>query len=98
MCFPLTRGVTELELSTRLRKPGYLPSALLMCQAFAVWQLQVNRDLRLPKSFDLPNLVFHLTSVRILDDNFITRLLSKCPLPEDLVVRTDWREGKSFFS
>ncbi|KAL2932404.1 hypothetical protein RDABS01_033968 [Bienertia sinuspersici] len=89
--FPLTRcGLRELDLCILVRKPGdaQLPPAIFTCETLEVLKLEVNLCLdeviTMP-SYCLPNLKLLLMSVSIVsDDDFLPRLVSSCPLLEDL--------------
>ncbi|XP_021717558.1 F-box/LRR-repeat protein At1g06630-like isoform X1 [Chenopodium quinoa] len=95
MCFPLTRGVKELDIRARVREPGKLPSALFGCPTLEVLKIDVNLHLEVPLSFCLPNLKeFNLTLPVIPDGDFATRLVSSCPSLEHLTLDGYWNPLK----
>uniref|UniRef100_A0A803M2W3 F-box/LRR-repeat protein 15/At3g58940/PEG3-like LRR domain-containing protein n=1 Tax=Chenopodium quinoa TaxID=63459 RepID=A0A803M2W3_CHEQI len=91
MCFPLTRGVKELDIRACVREPGKLPSALFGCPTLEVLKINVNLHLEVPLSFCLPNLKeFNLTLPVIPDGDFATRLVSSCPSLEHFTLNGYW--------
>ncbi|KAK9748379.1 hypothetical protein RND81_02G053200 [Saponaria officinalis] len=96
--FPLSRsGVREIDLCIHVRKPEKLPSALFACEALHVLKIDTNLDFELVSgmtSFRLPNLkVLELRSILIPEDDFVNRLLSNCPVLEELCVDCLWKYG-----
>ncbi|XP_056690897.1 F-box/LRR-repeat protein At4g14103-like [Spinacia oleracea] len=96
--FPFTApscgGVTlrELELCINVREPGHsqLPPEIFTCQTLEVLKLDVNLGLDL--AYTMPS--FHLPNLKLLDlrlsfiseESFVSRLVSSCPLLQDLTV------------
>ncbi|XP_074317880.1 F-box/LRR-repeat protein At3g58900-like [Silene latifolia] len=100
ICFPLSRcGVREIDLRIHVREPEKLPSAFFTYETLEVLKLDTNLDFELVSSmpsFRLPNLkVLQLRSVLILEDDFVGRLLSNCPLLKELDMDCWWEYGKS---
>lgn len=97
--FPLTRtGLRELDLCIWVREPGdspLPPQFFTSCETLEVIRLDTNLGLdqvfAMP-SYRLPNLkLFHLCASLVSDDDFVTRLVSNCPVLEDLSVEA-WRD------
>ncbi|KAL2922771.1 hypothetical protein RDABS01_014262 [Bienertia sinuspersici] len=96
--FPLTYvGLRELELCIPVKEPGdshQLPSEIFTCETLEVLKLDV--DLRFDQastlpSLSLPNLkVLELFAYLNSDDGFLWRLISSCPILEDLTVIAHW--------
>lgn len=62
-----------------------LPSRLFNCQTLSILKLRGNINLNLPSSIHLPLLkVLHLDLLHFIDDESIMRLLSGCPVLEEL--------------
>lgn len=98
--FPLTRcGLRELDLCIPLKEPGadiQLPPEIFTCQSLEVLKLHV--DLRLDQASTMPS--FHLPNLKLLylnvyfipNDEFLPRLISSCPILEDLKVEAYWNQ------
>ncbi|KAH9606201.1 hypothetical protein KSS87_002004 [Heliosperma pusillum] len=98
--FPLNySGIRKIDLRIHVRMPGKLPSALFACQTLEVLKLDTNLDFELVSSmpsFMLPNLkVLQFHSIIIPEDDFLTRLVSKCPSLEELYINCWWKYGNS---
>ncbi|KAK9748381.1 hypothetical protein RND81_02G053300 [Saponaria officinalis] len=98
--FPLSRsGVREIDICIHVRKPEKLPSALFACESLHVLKIDTNLDFELVSSmtsFRLPNLrVLELRLILIPEDDFVNRLLSNCPVLEDLCLDCWWKYGNS---
>uniref|UniRef100_A0A803LIC2 F-box/LRR-repeat protein 15/At3g58940/PEG3-like LRR domain-containing protein n=1 Tax=Chenopodium quinoa TaxID=63459 RepID=A0A803LIC2_CHEQI len=93
--FAITRiSLKELDLQIRIREPGELPPAIFMCETLEVLKIDVNLGLdqasTMP-SFRLPDLkLLYLFGTIINDHGFLPRLISSCPLLEDLRVEVFW--------
>ncbi|XP_019084881.1 PREDICTED: FBD-associated F-box protein At4g10400-like isoform X3 [Camelina sativa] len=76
-------------------KPNILPSNLYTCKSLVILKLEGDILLDVPRVAFLPSLkTMHLRSVRFPDDEeSLQRLLSNCPVLEDLLV--DLRENDS---
>lgn len=98
--FPLTlQGLRELDLCILVRKPGdgQLSPSIFKCETLEVLKLEVNLDLNqvitMP-SYHLPNLkLLHLSASHISDDKFLPRIVSSCPLLEDLTFQAFVDDG-----
>ncbi|XP_074303177.1 F-box/LRR-repeat protein At4g14103-like [Silene latifolia] len=89
--FPLTHlGLRELDLSFHVREPleYQLPAGLFACQSLQVLKLDSNLQLNAEIStICLPNLkLLHLHCFYIVENDFVTRLVSSCPSLEDLAI------------
>ncbi|KAH9622655.1 hypothetical protein KSS87_022625 [Heliosperma pusillum] len=89
--FPLANsGLRELDLSFHVRKPlqCQLPAGLFASQSLEVLKLDSNLELNAEISdICLPNLkLLHLHCFYIVENAFITRLVSSCPSLEDLAI------------
>ncbi|KAH9626925.1 hypothetical protein KSS87_014986 [Heliosperma pusillum] len=98
--FPLSRcGVREIDLRIHVGVPGKLPPGLFTCETLEVLKLDTNLELELVSSlpsFRLPNLkVLQLHSIIIPEDDLVGRLVSNCPLLEELDMDCWWEYGKS---
>ncbi|KAH9626920.1 hypothetical protein KSS87_014981 [Heliosperma pusillum] len=98
--FPLSHcGVREIDLRVHVREPEKLPSAFFTCETLEVLKLDTNLNFELVSSmpsFRLPNLkVLQLHSLVILEDDFVRRLVSNCPLLQELDMNCQWQYGKS---
>ncbi|KAL2932491.1 hypothetical protein RDABS01_001158 [Bienertia sinuspersici] len=96
--FPLTRcGLKELDLCIRVRNVDVdcqLAPEIFACETLEVLKLDINlgfAQASMVQSFNLPNLkLFFLVGAFIPDNGFLTRLVSSCPLLEDLTVKGTW--------
>ncbi|XP_021749667.1 F-box/LRR-repeat protein At4g14103-like [Chenopodium quinoa] len=95
--FPLTRcGLRELDLRIQVKQPGdcLLPLEIFNCETLEVLKLDVNLSLdktSTMSSFHLPNLkLLQLRVAFIFEEAFVTRLVSGCPVLEDLIVDVYW--------
>ncbi|XP_074303131.1 F-box/LRR-repeat protein At4g14103-like, partial [Silene latifolia] len=89
--FPLTHlGLRELDLSFHVREPleYQLPAGLFACRSLEVLKLDSNLQLNAEIStICLPNLkLLHLHCFYIVENDFVTRLVSSCPSLEDLAI------------
>ncbi|XP_026377536.1 FBD-associated F-box protein At4g10400-like [Papaver somniferum] len=65
--------------------PFLIPSSLFTCESLVTLRMSVNVVLNLPRSVHFPKLkLLTLRDVRIKDKYFIERLLSNCPVLEQL--------------
>lgn len=95
--FALARcGLKELDLCLHLKDRSHiqLPPEIFTCETLEVLKLDINIGLDqvfdMP-SFRLPNLKrFHLYAESISKDEFLTSLVSSCPLLEELSVEALW--------
>ncbi|XP_074284311.1 F-box/LRR-repeat protein At4g14103-like [Silene latifolia] len=94
--YPLAHdGLRELDLSVRVKNPKEckLPPEIFACRSLEVLRLDIklkitgeSGDNEIPIIF-LPNLkLLHLRSFVFTEDNFVTRLVSNCPVLEDLSI------------
>ncbi|KAL2928289.1 hypothetical protein RDABS01_000929 [Bienertia sinuspersici] len=101
---PLTRcGLRELDFRIYVKEEGgmQLSSEIFTCETLEVLKLNVNLSLdrvaAMP-SFRLPNLkLLALLAIIIPEGDLVTRLVSSCPLLEDLTVIARWNRA-SFIS
>ncbi|KAL2939528.1 hypothetical protein RDABS01_033687 [Bienertia sinuspersici] len=96
--FPLNcSGLKELDLRIPVKEPGkscQLPPEIFTCETLEVLKLDI--DLRLDYASTMP--FFHLPNLKLLElhvlsipgDGFMPRLISSCPLLEDLTVDVFW--------
>ncbi|EOA24113.1 hypothetical protein CARUB_v10017345mg [Capsella rubella] len=69
------------------RKPNILPSNLYTCKSLVILKLQGDILVDVPRMVFLPSLkTMHIRSVRYLNEGSLQRLLSNCPVLEDLLV------------
>ncbi|KMT18270.1 hypothetical protein BVRB_2g024350 [Beta vulgaris subsp. vulgaris] len=102
ICFPIARyGLRELDLHIHLRQSDdcQLPTEIFTCETLEVLKIDVNLGLdqvsTMP-SFNLPNLKkLHLSASLFPDDGLVSRLVSSCPLLEDLTAKGWWKDGQS---
>lgn len=79
----------ELEViySSYPEKPNILPSNLYTCKSLVILELCGEIRLDVPRMAFLPSLkTLQLHSVRYLNEDSLHRLLSNCPVLEDLLV------------
>ncbi|XP_074319205.1 F-box/LRR-repeat protein At4g14103-like [Silene latifolia] len=93
--FPLTRTwIKEIDLCIHIRNYCQLPPQLFTCQALEVLKLDVSLDLSLVSNlptFLLPNLkVFHLNAINFNLGDIVSRIVSSCPLLEEVDVYGWW--------
>ncbi|XP_018486613.1 FBD-associated F-box protein At4g10400 isoform X2 [Raphanus sativus] len=92
----LSRSLSELDISLHddtdpPKFPNILPSDLFTCKSLAILKLAGEILLDVPGGVSLPSLkTLKLQSVRYFNEETLQRLLSNCPVLEDLVV--DLRE------
>ncbi|XP_021740427.1 F-box/LRR-repeat protein At4g14103-like [Chenopodium quinoa] len=86
-------GLRELDLRILVREPGdsQLPPAIFTCETLETLKLEVNLGLdqvfTMP-SYRLPNLKLLLfSSLSLSEDGFLPRLVSSCPVLEDLTFK-----------
>ncbi|KAL2936278.1 hypothetical protein RDABS01_023656 [Bienertia sinuspersici] len=103
--FPLTCcGIKELDLRIRVREavgdvhdPPQLPPEIFKCATLEVLKLSVNLGLdqvsAMP-SFGVPNLKILFLAANFPKDDLLTRLVSSCPLLEDLTVKSTWNHAR----
>ncbi|KAK9682218.1 hypothetical protein RND81_10G058800 [Saponaria officinalis] len=94
--FPLAHlGLRELDLCFNVSNPSahQLPPGLFVCTSLEVFKLDSNLKLdgaQIPL-ISLPKLkILHLHSLFIVEDGFITRLVSSCLSLEDLTLTSCW--------
>ncbi|RID47130.1 hypothetical protein BRARA_I03751 [Brassica rapa] len=89
--------VRELDIlhdDTDPAKSNILPSNLFTCKSLVILKLEGDILLDVPRMVSLPSLkTLKLQDVRYFKDGTLQRLLSSCPILEDLVV--DLREGET---
>uniref|UniRef100_A0A803LEI5 F-box domain-containing protein n=1 Tax=Chenopodium quinoa TaxID=63459 RepID=A0A803LEI5_CHEQI len=97
--FPLSHhGLRELDLRIQVRKPGedQLPSEIFTCDTLEALKLDVNLGLHQVFTmpfFHLPKLkLFHFTTSIVSEKDFLNKLVSSCPLLEDLTVQAWWKD------
>ncbi|GAB2258754.1 hypothetical protein Droror1_Dr00014914 [Drosera rotundifolia] len=97
-------GVQVLELLFSDCKANMLPHCLFNSQTLVVLKLQFSAHfcqlLRIPPSVSLSNLKqLHLTGVRLPDNDSFSRLISGCPLLEDLrfVDCRFWEDEEAYY-
>ncbi|KAF8101971.1 hypothetical protein N665_0201s0264 [Sinapis alba] len=92
----VSQCIRELDISYETgsfdpTKPVMLPSNLYTCKSLVVLKLEVGILLDVPRMVSLPSLkTLKLLWVRYFNEDTLRRLLSNCPILEDLVV--DLRE------
>ncbi|KAL2928496.1 hypothetical protein RDABS01_023250 [Bienertia sinuspersici] len=90
--FPFTRcGLKELEIFVNLGNRVQLPPEMFMCETLEALKLDFDFGLDQASTlpfFRLPNLKqLHLCPFHFSENGFIRRLVSSCPLLEDLLLR-----------
>ncbi|KAL2928523.1 hypothetical protein RDABS01_023277 [Bienertia sinuspersici] len=90
--FPFTRcGLKELEIFVNLGNRVQLPPEMFMCETLEALKLDFDFGLDQASTlpfFRLPNLKqLHLCPFHFSEHGFIRRLVSSCPLLEDLLLR-----------
>ena len=86
----LSHCLRELEIvyETYPPKPNILPSNMYTSKSLVILKLDGEILLDVPRMVSLPSLkTLKLQSVRYVNDETLQRLLSNCPILEDLVVR-----------
>ncbi|GAV68619.1 F-box domain-containing protein/LRR_2 domain-containing protein/FBD domain-containing protein [Cephalotus follicularis] len=98
----LLRNVQEIDLLVCLRESSVLPGDLCTSKTLVVLKLKFDpvpslHGLDLVTMFNVPAKVclpslkhLHLDNVTFADDNSIARLISSCPVLEDLTLYCDW--------
>ncbi|GAV68618.1 F-box domain-containing protein/LRR_2 domain-containing protein [Cephalotus follicularis] len=98
----LLRNVQEIDLIVCLRESSVLPGDLCTSKTLVVLKLKFDpvpslHGLDLVTMFNVPAKVclpslkhLHLDNVTFADDNSIARLISSCPVLEDLTLYCDW--------
>ncbi|GAV60653.1 F-box domain-containing protein/LRR_2 domain-containing protein/FBD domain-containing protein [Cephalotus follicularis] len=98
----LLRNVQEIDLLVCLRESSVLPGDLCTSKTLVVLKLKFDpvpslhgldlvTMLNVPAKVCLPSLKhLHLDNVTFADDNSIARLISSCPVLEDLTLYCDW--------
>ncbi|CAK9166649.1 unnamed protein product [Ilex paraguariensis] len=83
----IKKNVQELNLLLFRNSPIDLPRSLYTCDSLKVLKLTQDITFDVPSDAHLPNLrVVHLKSVLFHDGNSTQRLISGCPVLEDLVI------------
>ncbi|XP_074284310.1 F-box/LRR-repeat protein At4g14103-like [Silene latifolia] len=95
--YPLAHcGLRELDLSFHVKNPAEckLPLEIFARQSLEVLRLDINLEINGNNEIPvicLPNLkLLHLRSFVFTEDNFVTRLVSNCPVLEDLSITYCW--------
>ncbi|XP_021736843.1 F-box/LRR-repeat protein At4g14103-like [Chenopodium quinoa] len=98
--FPLTfSGLKELNLRIHVREEGViqLPPEVFKCETLEILKLDTNLGLDQAStytSFRLPSLkLLSLHAAMIPDDGLVTRLVSSCPILEDLTLLATWKHA-----
>lgn len=87
VCAALTRGVEELDLSILSDQPVELPRRLFNCKELVVLKLYGGIFLDIPSWVHFPCLkILHLDNVGYPDSDSIQKLISGCPILEDLLL------------
>uniref|UniRef100_A0A803LEP7 F-box/LRR-repeat protein 15/At3g58940/PEG3-like LRR domain-containing protein n=1 Tax=Chenopodium quinoa TaxID=63459 RepID=A0A803LEP7_CHEQI len=91
--FALLKGVSELDIFT-YRFNSSVTQQLFMCATLVVLKLHAKSEMKLPdESYFLPNLKFLQLEFAKFPVNFpLTRLISGCPMLEDLVLEGGWED------
>ena len=91
ICTVLERNVRELDLYFDMVYPIELPPNFFFCRTLVVLKLCFSIFLDIPSSICFPSLkILHLRSVEFSTDDSAQRLLSSCPVLEELVIER-WR-------
>ncbi|XP_020882481.1 FBD-associated F-box protein At4g10400-like [Arabidopsis lyrata subsp. lyrata] len=87
----LSRHLTKLKITYRYsNKPYILPSSLYTCKSLVTLKLRGRIRLDVPRRVCLPSLkILQLLIDRYLDGESLRKLLTICPVLEDLVVHFD---------
>ncbi|XP_074284309.1 F-box/LRR-repeat protein At4g14103-like [Silene latifolia] len=95
--YPLAHcGLRELDLSCHLKNPAEckLPPEIFARQSLQVLKLDINVEINGETEIPvicLPNLkLLNLRSFVFTEDDFVTRLVSNCPVLEDLAITCWW--------
>ncbi|KAK8502096.1 hypothetical protein V6N12_012549 [Hibiscus sabdariffa] len=86
LCAASRRGVKEIDLSLYNIAIWKLPTLLFACPSLVTLKLDVTgSDMEVPTNVSLPNLkTLHLSKMQIKDGCSFLRLISGCPVLEDL--------------
>ncbi|XP_021736866.1 F-box/LRR-repeat protein At4g14103-like [Chenopodium quinoa] len=93
--FALLRGVSELSVSTHQFESSALPRQLFFCETLVVLKLSGRFEIKLHESHILPHLKFlqlKSSSVKFADNCSLNRLISGCPMLEDMVLKGSWED------
>ena len=91
ICTALERNVQELDLYFDTEYPIELPPKFFFCKTLVVLKLSFSIFLDIPSLIWFPSLkVLHLRSVEFSTDDSAQKLLSSCPVLEELVIER-WR-------
>ncbi|KAL0714490.1 hypothetical protein Bca4012_021469 [Brassica carinata] len=85
----VSHSLRELEIlyESYPEKPNILPSNLFTCKSIVILRLDGDILLNVPRMVSLPSLkTLKLQRVRYFNDKALQRLLSHCPILEDLVL------------
>ncbi|XAR67473.1 hypothetical protein NMG60_11002245 [Bertholletia excelsa] len=79
--------VQELDLCLFVEKPFALPRCVFDSESLTTVKIEMNCILELPACISLPRLkTLHLALVTFLDDDSTQKLLSSCPVLQDLTI------------
>ncbi|XP_039032552.1 F-box/LRR-repeat protein At3g59200-like [Hibiscus syriacus] len=85
ICAALWCGVKEIDANLMFEYTYTLPSLLFTCQTLVTLKLNINCDLKVPANVHLPNLkTLHFAYSEFLDGGSVLRLISSCPVLENL--------------
>ncbi|KAK8545663.1 hypothetical protein V6N12_026493 [Hibiscus sabdariffa] len=75
-------GVKEIDINLMFKDGSTLPGLLFTCRTL---KLNINGDLKVPANVCLPNLkILHFAYLKFQDGCSVLRLISSCPVLEDL--------------
>uniref|UniRef100_F6HR85 F-box domain-containing protein n=1 Tax=Vitis vinifera TaxID=29760 RepID=F6HR85_VITVI len=95
ICIALERRVQELDLHLLIDWGVELPPMFFICKTLVVVKLSCALFLDIPTTVWLPSLkALHLKSVEYSDDDSIQKLLSGCPVLEELVIEREERDNQ----
>ncbi|XP_021732057.1 F-box protein At4g22280-like [Chenopodium quinoa] len=87
----LHRGVTELDISTLAYESSVLPLSLFVCETLVSLKIGGEFEMKFPACL-LPHLkTLQLHSVTFSEACSLNRLISGCPVLEDLVLAGSWQ-------
>ncbi|KAG7557323.1 FBD domain [Arabidopsis suecica] len=90
----VSRYVRELEIYSSQKKQNILPSSLYTCNSLVILKLNGGILLDVPRMVCLPSLkTLELKDVIFFNDASLQRLLSNCPVLEDLMVALYYHEN-----
>ncbi|CAL5335751.1 unnamed protein product [Camellia sinensis] len=92
----IKQKVQELDLCLFVEEPFILPCCVFYCESLTAVKIEMNCVLELPTCVSFPRLkTLYLALVTFLDDDSTQRLLSSCPVLQELtILDCDWMNLK----